>query len=377
MLERQWLGWGERHLRLSNGRWVSLAVEPADRGEHKLQLLDVTCHEVLERAVEQRRRMRALSELAGSLSRELTDPMAIVQGRLELLLDLGVSDPDAVRRHLEVALEHARRASATLRNLRLVGRVTPSSSSCVQFAEVVREALELVGPRRDQLVLKTEPEDLTIGCEGSLPARVLASLVRSCMDALGRAPVQLSATRSGTRVEVRIGPSGRVGGEEIEPWEDLSLHRTLLASVGGEIEVHRTGGISEFVVRLPTPSEPRVRRRAVHGQLVVVGAMACRVVPEVLSRDGYQFIRAGTAAEALGCLQDHVADALITDLLLDGGVSGLSLAEAVLRRHAERLPRLVLVGEGVLPTLPTPFVGVSAPLVRADLLEALGTRVRR
>jgi hypothetical protein len=55
----------------------------------------------------------------------------------------------------------------------------------------------------------------------------------------------------------------------------------------------------------------------------------------------------------------------------------MSLAEAVLRSHAQRVPRLVLVGEGVLPTLPTPFVAVSAPLVRADLLEALGTRVRR
>ena len=34
---------------------------------------------------------------------------------------LGVTDPDATRRHLSVALEHARRISATLRNLRLVG----------------------------------------------------------------------------------------------------------------------------------------------------------------------------------------------------------------------------------------------------------------
>ncbi|MEQ1505077.1 MAG: hypothetical protein ABMB14_22780 [Myxococcota bacterium] len=380
MAERAWFGVAEQRFVLASGRVVSLAVKAVGDG-WQIAVRDVTARQLVDRASEQRRRMRALSELAGSLARELTDPMSIVQGRLELLLDLGVSDPEVVRRHLQVALDHARRVTATLQNLRLVGRTAEPSAEPIRLDDAVREALDLVGPRKGQVIKAIEPHDLAIGGDAALTGRVLASLLRQSLEALGRGNVYLRARRTRSQVLIRIGPAGKVGpprgDPRIDPLGDgeLALDRTLLASVGGELVAHRDGTVVQFEVLLPTPPTHRTRRRPVHGRIAVVGTTLSVAIPALLDRDGYEFVTARTADEAL--VVSIGVDTVIAELLLDGGVSGLSLAEMIANRRSEPLPRLIIVSDGPLPALPPPLVPLRWPVGRAELLEVLGHRVRR
>jgi len=133
--------------------------------------------------------------------------MAIVQGRLELLLELGVSDAAVVQRHLDVALEHARHVTAILHNLRLVGRVPGGATDSAHVSRVVEAALQLVGARRERVLVEVGG-DPKVGVEEALLARVVAFLVRRALDASGRSPVHVRVRQGQGAVAMRIGPPG-------------------------------------------------------------------------------------------------------------------------------------------------------------------------
>ena len=80
-----------------------------------------------------------------------------------------------------------------------------------------------------------------VGGEQALTARVLASLIRQCLESVGRGPIHVRARRMRSQVVLRIGPSGRATGDVIPDGEELALDRTLLASVGGELIARRAG----------------------------------------------------------------------------------------------------------------------------------------
>lgn len=373
LAERAWLGASEHRFRLAVGRTVYLSVEKIGQG-YQIVVQDVTMRDALDVASEERRRMHALAEFAASLARELTDPMSIVQGRLELLLDLGVSEAQSVLRHLGIALDHARRVTATLHNLRLVGRTADTGWEPVRADEAVREALVLVGPRRDQVLVSIDPADLCFACDAALAARVLASLVRQSLEAVGRGPIHLKAKKDRGQVTVRIGPRGRLTGDPVDG-EELALDRTLLASVGGTIDGYRSGALLRFDVVLQQAVSPRSRKRTPRGRVAVVGASICDALPAMLDRDGYDFVTASTAAEGLALLDGTEVDALIVELLLEGVTSGLALADAIGRRPSA--PRLIVVHQGPIPTLPAPIVALKWPAGRSEVLEVLGERIRR
>lgn len=374
LIARRWIGAGEVRFALRSGRAVALSVAELADG-FQLAVHDVTAAAVVDQATEQRRRMRVVSQLAGTLARELTDPMSIVQGRLELLLDVGLVDPASIQRHLTIALEHSRRVTATLRNLRLVGHLGAAPDEPVPFAAVLRETLDLLGPRADRVLAHVEPTDLAVGCEAALPARVCASLARQAMEGVGRGSIHLWARRVRSLVQVRIGPSGRVSSDPPTEADELALDRTLLASVGGALVARRVGSAPSFEFTLPAAPSQRSRRRPVRGRILIVGPTLGEAVPLMLQRDGYAFEAVGTADAALASLELHPCEVVISELLLDGGASGLSLAQVVTARFPDT--RMLVVAEGGdLPILPLPVVALSWPTSRASLLAALGNRVR-
>jgi len=206
------------------------------------------------------RRTRALSDFAAALARELADPMAIVQGRLELLLELGVADPAVVQHHLDVAVEHARHVTAILHNLRLVGRVPGAGTDSARVSRVLDGALQLVGPRRER-VLVDLGGDPKVGAEEALLARVVAFLVRHALDASGRSPVHVRVRQGQGAVAVRIGPPGRVRAEPIADGRDWLLDSAILAGLGGRLTVRPVGVGIQFEVELPVARDTRRRPR--------------------------------------------------------------------------------------------------------------------
>ncbi len=362
-----WIGLDERRWVVS-GRVVAVAVERPAGAEDVLVFHDVTAWDLVETARVARRLSTSDAELAGGLARELTDPMAVVQGRIELLLELGVEDPATVRKHLEIAVGHARRVTATLRNLRSVGRKS-TDHEAADVGPAVAEALDLVGPRSDRVLVRIEPPDLAVAAEHALLVRVLSSLVRLGLETSGRAAVHLRATRSRGRVLVRIGPIGRDTGAALSPEIDLSLDRALLQSIGGEVQAFPTPHGVSFDLWLSIPSRKRVRPLKRTATLWVVGSDQVReAVGDLLENDGYDLRPCGDPLEVLR--RDPTAcDGLVSELLLDGSLSGLALARWFL--GVRRGPCVLLADRA--PAVPWPGVGVvTFPLSRIALVEALG-----
>ena len=239
-LGQGWLGHEELQPTLVGGRSVVLAVGDVEVG-WRVELRDTTTARLLHRAAEQQCQLETIAHLAGSVARELTDPMTILQGRLELMLDLGVSDPESVRRHIELALDHAHRVTATLRNLRLVGRAPTSHLEPVPLRHAVDDALDLLGARKTRVGIDIHPLELEVSSDRPILSRVIASLIRASLEAAGRSGVTLGATRRPHQVDLRIGPVGRPRGRVFGDHQPghrshaAGQHRGRASGVGGEI----------------------------------------------------------------------------------------------------------------------------------------------
>lgn len=376
-----WTWAPERRFTLVDGRLVGLNAVPAPGSPARwhVTIHDLTARAVLDEAADQRRRMEALADLAGAIARELNDPMSIVQGRLELLLDVGPTDADTMRRHLEVALEHARRISATLRNLRLVGRTSVPKTEPVFLAEAVDEALELVGPRARQVSVELRPPDVATSGESAMYARVLANLVRRALDLSPRqGRVELKCRNDRNQVVVRVTTRGRLrDGGEVPSRQSFSIDETLLASVGGRLEIEAGPAEVVFTLILPPAPRQRVRARPVEERLLVVGSEVFRShVEALLVKEGFAILGTPTGEGALQVLESEASvDAVVAELLLDG-MSGLGLAETVLRDHPGLRGRILVVSNTRIDNAPPSVVPLCEPLRRRTLLEALGRRVR-
>lgn len=382
-----WLGVGEHDFTLADGRKVTLHAAPSadSPGIWRIALHDATMRHLLDRAADERRRMRALADFAGALARELNDPMSIVQGRLELLLELGESDPAAVERNLRVALDHARRISAALRNLRLVGQAPAPTLVPVLVSDAVDEALDLVGPRQRAAELKVDlqPGDLTTGGDLALCARVIANLLNYALDHVSRgARVELRGRRLRDRVVLRVLGGAVTGSSLGEPLDidgnlGLSVARTLATSIGGELDARKVTGGVNFTVSLPAPPDRPARARRTGDRLLVVGREAtARSFETLLEMDGVRVVRCAHGEGALSLLdggEDY--DAIATELFLDG-MSGLTFAQEATKRHPD-MGRVLLVTDARLGPWPPDVVAVTPPLDRTLVLEALGRRVRR
>ena len=368
------LGLEELRPTLADGRRVSLNAVRCKEG-WAVFVMDVTPRQLLSESLVHRDRLDAVGGLSSAIARELNDPMSIVQGRLELMLELvGVVDAATTERHLRVALDHARRISATLRNLRLVGHRATTRLEPVRLSDVIDDARDLLGPRSARVEIDIEPADLSVGGQAPLYARVLANTLRQTIEGTARGIVFLVARRRGTHVRVQI-HVGRTGRGEPTDWPELSIESTLLRSLGGALQGQRVQGAPTFELTFPLPPATRTRARPVDQTMLVVGEHGlAEDIAELLGKDGFAFDHVRTAAEAL---RRDPPDVALCDLLLPDGTSGWGLGRRLLARHPALEGQVLVLTDGPIASFPEAMVPVPKPLSRAGLLDALGRRVRR
>ncbi len=211
---------------------------------------------------DQLRELRLVSELAGKLARELSDPVSVVLGRLELLQAVERMEPENVQRHVSAALAHARRLATTLTNMRLVGQFNPDRAGRCLISEVLDESMELLVHELKHVAISVElePADLDVVGHSALFGRVVADLIKRQLDESvsrsfwfeGRAVGKQASLRLLFGEKEAVAVLREVGhGEQSSATTGLLVARAILASTGGRLDEFRSEGLHCFDIYLP------------------------------------------------------------------------------------------------------------------------------
>jgi signal transduction histidine kinase len=263
------------------GAWQTWANLVADR-DRLATRLDVAVRAHRDARETESARLRqavldAMAEFAAGAGHELNNPLAVIVGRVQLLL-AQETDAAAVR-SLRAVLAQAQRAHRILRDLMYVARPPEPRPKFCQPEEIVRNCLRDLKPDADSrgVRLETEGADsaLRVWADHDGLRHVLESLVRNAFEATpkgGKIRIATALTPQSLRWTVQdngrgISPAdgrhlfdpfycGRQAGRGL----GLGLPRAarFLAQVGGDIRWHSTPGHgSIFHVHVPLTAPPQ------------------------------------------------------------------------------------------------------------------------
>jgi signal transduction histidine kinase len=312
--------------------------------------------------------LRALGELASGAAHHLNNLLAVIMGRVELLL-LQV-ESGGFRRPLEIISQATRDGAEVVRRIQQFARMKPvSNPESLDLNDLAREVVEMTAVRwRD--AARVEGIAIEVVCEvGQIPPisghaaslrEVITNLVLNAVDALpsgGRISVRTGA--DGDSVSLSVADNGIGMPEEIrrraqEPFFTtkglkstglgLSVNHSIVQRHGGEMTIASTEGRGTTVtIRLPIAIPPATEAPVAPAPvpaslrvLVIDDEVAVReTIAELLAIDGHTVTQAAGGPEGLAQLEaGPLPDVVLTDLGMPR-MTGTEVALAVKRRWSQ------------------------------------------
>jgi len=219
--------------------------------------------------------LASLGQLAAGLAHEIKNPLAGIQGALELLRD-EATDESTVRLHDDM-LEELKRVHGILQRLLESGRPAPLRISRVDLARLIGETADLLRPslRRKRVALQCElASDLpTLSADPAKMRQVLVNLIQNAAEAMPEAGGKIVVRAASFPAEAAVVLTVEDDGPGIAPESlrrlfepfyttkfagtglGLSISKSLIEQHGGRIEVtSEVGRGTSFLVILPIAS---------------------------------------------------------------------------------------------------------------------------
>ena len=314
-------------------------------------------------------RMEALEAAAGRLAHDLNNPLMIVTGYSEELLQ-GLAAGHPLRAEAAEIRAAAGRIAAVTSRLTEFARKNANEAHPVDVSELVT--------RMEARIQQFAGERVTLTIEGAGgPVLALADAAQLEQAILTLASQDLESARERGRLTVRTETIGaqacitlRDDGRGLDASQQAAAFESGLTATADSIEansgmalarayslVRQWGGDivlasrislgSEYRVYLPRPTGPTIAEPApAPGSrtiLVVDDEAGIRgLVRKILLREGYRVVEAASAEEALVAAQGQAVDLLLTDVMLPG-ITGAELARKMYTSNA-RLRVLYISG---------------------------------
>jgi len=343
-------------------------------------ITNITSRKTLERQLLSAGRFEALYGFAGRLAHDLNNPLMIVTGYTEELLQ-ALKPGDPLREEAGEILGAARRIGALAAQLTAFAGRHGKPASPVNVGDIIlnsRAKITAAAGERVAVELMTNRTPVLAMADPGQLAEVLSAVIAG--------PQVRAGTRARTRITIgwdvemvaeRLSPTALAAGKYAcitvhddgpavdaelaagmfdpalsktgDPAAGLALARaySVVHEWGGDIAFHGEQG-STFTIYLPyvepegaaqvvvRPAQTESRRGEVATILVVDDESGIReLIGKILRRQRYRVLEAGSAEEALTAAQGQAIDLLITDVMLPG-VHGPELA----RRMQQIVPRL-------------------------------------
>jgi PAS domain S-box-containing protein len=392
-------------------------VAPSDDGEAREifgVILDATDRRSLEEQLAQARKMEAVGQLTGGVAHDFNNLLTVVLGNVDIMARKP-EDDDRRARRLDAVRQAAERGRDLTKQLLAFSRrqhLSPVSLNVnvliSEFSPLMRQA---VGEAVTLELLLAE-EALCAHVDPTQLETALLNLAVNARDAMpegGQLSIATRGDRDHVVVEVRdtgVGMRPEVRERVFEPFfttkevgkgSGLGLSQVygFVRQSDGEVKLHSTlGQGTTFTLRLPATAEPAERAEPEPPAAAVVGgherillveddATVLTLTLDMLTGLGYQVVTATNANEALEVLQSGAEiDVLFSDVVMPGGVSGVSLARTArdLRPGLRVLLTSGFVGEGaVLETAEFPLLDkpYETRLLAAKLRKLLDRPVTR
>ncbi|MCR5876134.1 response regulator [Phenylobacterium sp. J426] len=399
-------------------------VAPSDDGEAREifgVILDATDRRSLEEQLAQARKMEAVGQLTGGVAHDFNNLLTVVLGNIDMLARKQEEETrrarriDAIRQAAERGRDLTRQLLAFSRRQHLSPVTLDVNALITDFAPLMRQAVgEAV-----TIDLALADEALNTHVDPTQLETALLNLAVNARDAMpegGRLTIRTSRRRAERGpgfivVEVRdtgFGMTADVRERVFEPFfttkevgkgSGLGLSQVygFVRQSEGEVEVESDVGAGTTFRLLLPGTEAKAEVRPAQAQAEVIGgaekillveddATVLALTLDVLSGLGYAVRTATNAAEALEILHsDAEVDLLFTDVVMPGGVSGVSLARTAkeLRPELRVLLTSGFVGDGQInegrefPLLDKPYdTPVMASMLR-KLLDRPEPKTKR
>ncbi|MCB9778980.1 MAG: response regulator [Alphaproteobacteria bacterium] len=368
-------GVGDAELRTIGGRRLGFSVARLPDDDLLVVLRDITQRRRLEEALERTRREAGYGRLAAALAAELTAPLAVLLGRLQLLRHRPPTTPAQLRPVLDVLLEQGRQIDDVVTNLRALGRAGPPTPGRVLLADIVHRAIGIDAARLAQvrlevdvpveLALRSDPDQAELAVRNLMLAAVSQMAPDRALRVRGELrdgkPV-LCLEAEGLRLSDEV--RGALAGQQpMDPGAGLGLGiaAMLIQDNGGRLQPS-TGPDDVCLLEATWPAADRPGGGVGRHSVLVVDDdhLLCDTVSWMLSGRGLVVHTASSAEEALRLMTQRGFDCVLADLILPG-MDGEALLAEVVRRWPEMQGCVVLttgtsyVPDGELDLLAKPF----------------------
>jgi len=379
-------------------------------------ITNITGRKQMERQLLSAGRFEALYGFAGRLAHDLNNPLMIVTGYAEELMQaLKPSDP--LRQEASEILGAARRIGGIAAQLTEFARRQGRPASRVNVGDTIgnlRSKIAAAAGERVAVEFTANPEPIIAMADPAQLGEVLTAVVAGSRKSTPRERARITVTWNVETIAERLSPTAlpagkyaritvRDDGHGLDAEQAAGVFDPVLSKTGDPASaaaalalarayslVHEWGGDiafasepgqgSRFTIYLPLvePEGPAVVRPAIHVEpprateaatilLVEDEAGIRELIRKILQRERYRVLEAGTAEEALTIAQGQSIDLLITDVMLPG-IHGPELVRRM-QQSAPRLKTLFISGFTGEEKVPAGARFLAKPFTLSTLLE--------
>ena len=342
------VGVGDSEVRLADGRVVGFSICRFDGQASFVLLQDRSQREHLEEELRHIRRMASVGRLAAELTHDINNPLAVIQGRLEMLKAVPDMPADTRGRHLGIIDDHSQRVVRIIQNLQIFARPRTPVCQSTSLLEQLNQAVATLGRRLERVTVSVSvPSDLMVYADPVQSALVWENLLVSAANIMPAARVLLVEAAAleggGSRVlvqcesgewpeeilnELRSPYSG--GSHRADPGRGLALAISwgIVQDHGGwMVAQNREKKGANIELFLPGPDlgaeegQPYPTSSGQRGWDILVvddDVVMAETVKWMLSSMGHRSVLVHTAEDALARLHTDEFQAVLSDQRLPG-----------------------------------------------------------
>ena len=393
-----------------DGRIVELRRGVMPRGDTLVTLVDLTERRDMERRLRQSQQMEALGQLTGGIAHDFNNLLAAVSSNLQLIQDQSeLLSPTHQRARR--ALGAVESGTGMIQRLLLFARRQPLLPEAVDLNRLIEGLIDLIELSIDPAI--TLETDLARGLPpvtvdpGQMESAIL-NLVFNARDAIkGLGTITLTTGRGPAgQIELSVRDTGsgmapEIAARAFDPFFTtkafgagsglgLSTVFGFIRQSDGHVGIDSVEGQGTVVrIELPPSSGKKPAKRPkkpaklpakvpAAGRILIVedDEILRTTTIDMVQSMGYQAFAASSADAALEALGSGHFDILFSDIVLNRGGDGRSLAHEARTRHPD-LAVLLCTGYGNQASDPTDIPVLQKPYSRAELASMLSAALGR